>query len=360
MSRLSEDIALGLTEAGSSVIVLALDDNAYQNKEIYKFPIFRIKGLMPKKIFTHYIHSLAVIIMHAMYLAIKFRPEVILVNSWTIPGISAYILTRVFRLPYFVLVHGQELLNSAKSQRVSFLMRRVLGNSRKVIAISDFTRKLMQETVPSARWVILNPTIDIDKFTLKFKENPKVIPGKTILLTVARLAPHKGHEQVILALKELLPLYPELIYRIVGDGERRGYLENLVNTSGLSGKVIFEGDVKQQDLLFFYDSCNIFIMCSRYMPEDNQVEGFGIVFLEAGAFNKPVIAGNSGGIPDAVIDQETGILVDPEDISQIAQSIKRLISDPDFARRLADNGRRRAVELSRKNFSIRLKDILKV
>ena len=108
-------------------------------------------------------------------------------------------------------------------------------------------------------------------------------------------------------------------------------------------KVLFLGQQNNEEIVRYFDLCDVFILASRNIVLKRRVlaEGFGIVFLEANSFGKPVIAGNSGGIPDAVIDGVTGLLVNPEDPKEIAQAIIRLLKDEALAKRLGENGRRR-------------------
>ena len=121
----------------------------------------------------------------------------------------------------------------------------------------------------------------------------------------------------------------------------------------------FAGKVDDEKLPSYYQSCNVFILTSREIKERGEAEGFGIVFLEAGACGKPVIGSKSGGIPDALIDSVTGILVDPLDIEGIADAIIRLLSNENLAARLRKNGRKRVEkELNIDRLGERLRAVL--
>jgi phosphatidylinositol alpha-1,6-mannosyltransferase len=115
----------------------------------------------------------------------------------------------------------------------------------------------------------------------------------------------------------------------------------LAEALGLAGKVKFLSVNMREELLRYYDACDVFLMPSRQL-KDGEVEGFGIVYIEANARRKPVIAGNSGGTVEAVIDGETGLIVNGEDLHQIAQAIIRLLTDRELGRRMGEAGRRRA------------------
>ncbi|MGB2601819.1 MAG: glycosyltransferase family 4 protein, partial [Candidatus Omnitrophota bacterium] len=132
--------------------------------------------------------------------------------------------------------------------------------------------------------------------------------------------------------------FNEVVYVIVGDGRTKSRLKTLVKEMHLENNVIFTGEMPFDQLAFFDNACDIFIMTPRYIEEKGDVEGFGIVFLEANACGKPVIAGKSGGVSEAVINEHTGLLVNPEDVEQIKDAILALLKDEDMAARFGSNG----------------------
>ena len=121
---------------------------------------------------------------------------------------------------------------------------------------------------------------------------------------------------------------------------------------GVASRVTFAGAVSDGDLGEWYQRAAVFAMLSRESAADGGAEGYGLTFVEAGAWGKPVVGGNSGGIPDAVIDGVTGLLVPPTNVAAIADALLRILKDPEFAARLGAQGRDRAVhELSWPNFT---------
>ena len=147
---------------------------------------------------------------------------------------------------------------------------------------------------------------------------------------------------MIEALPAILDHSPDVRYAVAGIGPDRERLEKLVHKRGLGDRVRFLGGVSDHDLPAFYNLASVYVGASR-RAERIGVEGFGISLVEASACGLPVVAGNSGGIPDAVRDGETGFLVPPEDTAAFADAISRLLGDTALARRLGENGRR-AVE----------------
>ncbi len=161
-------------------------------------------------------------------------------------------------------------------------------------------------------------------------------------MTIARLVERKGIEVVIRAMPRVLEAVPDAIYLVVGTGPQRGKLERLASESGLEGRVVFVGRVSDEELLYYYGACDLFVLLSRTLADKGEMEGFGIVFLEAGACGKPVIGGKGGGTSEAIEDGVTGLLVDPLDVNEIAGTIVRVLVDGELARRLGENGRKRA------------------
>jgi phosphatidylinositol alpha-1,6-mannosyltransferase len=157
---------------------------------------------------------------------------------------------------------------------------------------------------------------------------------------------------LIRALPLVLAHHPDAHYVIAGDGPLRPYLQRLAASVGVADKVTFAGAVSDEDLAQWYQRAAVFAMLSRESPSDGGAEGYGLTFIEAGAWGKPVVAGNSGGIPDAVVDGVTGLLVAPTDLAAIADALTRILADPEFAARLGAQGRDRAInELSWPNFT---------
>jgi phosphatidylinositol alpha-1,6-mannosyltransferase len=148
---------------------------------------------------------------------------------------------------------------------------------------------------------------------------------------------------VIRALRLVRKNMPNVTYLIAGEGPYRGELERLASEVGVRENVVIAGRITAANLAAVYALCDVFIMPSREQRDLCDVEGFGLVFLEAGACGKPVVGGRSGGIPDAIVDGVTGLLVNPDDPKAIAQSLLTLLHDRERARRMGDEGRHRVV-----------------
>jgi phosphatidylinositol alpha-1,6-mannosyltransferase len=161
------------------------------------------------------------------------------------------------------------------------------------------------------------------------------------MLSVARLVPYKGLDTGLLVLAELGRRYPDLGYLIVGSGEQLGDLRTMAARLGLQDRVYFLTAVSDQELPALYNLAEIYLGLTRATELD--VEGFGISLVEASACGLPVVAARTGGIPDAVREGETGVLVNPEDPRMIADAVAGLLDNRELARDLGMGGRR-AVE----------------
>jgi phosphatidyl-myo-inositol dimannoside synthase len=161
------------------------------------------------------------------------------------------------------------------------------------------------------------------------------------LLSVTRLTRHKGVDTGLRAIARLSAEYPDLGYAVVGSGDELINLENLARALGVADRVRFLTDVPDQDLPGLYNCAEIYLGLSRLMEQ--RVEGFGISLVEAAACGVPVVAGRTGGIPEAVREGETGLLVDAEQLDDVCGTLRTLLNDRAMAARLGEAGRQ-AVE----------------
>ncbi len=250
--------------------------------------------------------------------------------------------------PYVLYVHGSELLKERRKIRTRgpgrWSSRHILGGASAIIANSAataaLTRQLLDELgVPErGRVRVVNPGADPDRFRPSEGGGEKHDNG-VVLLSISRLVPRKGIDTVIRALPPLLDAFPDLTYRVVGDGPDRRRLEALADEHGVRSAVRFEGHLPESGLAEAYREADVFVLPVREIADDDDVEGFGIVFSEAGAAGLPVIGSRSGGVPDAVRHGETGLLVEPDDVDDLREALRTLITDGELRRRLGRGGR---------------------
>ncbi len=256
-------------------------------------------------------------------------------------------------IPYLVYVNGGDLLRERSKARASRLKRltakRILGGAAGIVATSKWVADLSREVMESVGVVTLPPVGAFDLGTDPGTFSPQRDTGRLrrewgigdeqMMLTVARLVPHKGQDMGIRVLAALSPEFPRLRYVLVGEGHHEGALRTLAGTLGVGDRVIFAGAISDSRLAEAYATSTVYLGASRVDKEIN-VEGFGISFLEASSSGVPVVAGDSGGVRSAVRDGETGIVVPPEDVDAIATAVSRYLRDNDARARDGANGRR--------------------
>ena len=258
--------------------------------------------------------------------------------------------------PFGILLHGGDLLilqhQIHQSTTKRHTARGLLGAASVLVANSEWTRdrcltllgELDLDTSPDRVRVVplgadqefFHPGIDTAEVRARYGLN-----GGRWLLSVARLTRHKGIDTVLKALAQLRGRYPDLRYAVVGEGDDQPELEAEARALGVADRVRFLSGVPDRDLPPLYNCAEIYLGVSRLLEQ--RVEGFGISLCEASACGVPVVAGRSGGIPEAVRDGETGILVEAESAGAVASALQRLLDDPALRSRMGAAGRR-AVE----------------
>jgi phosphatidylinositol alpha-1,6-mannosyltransferase len=289
--------------------------------------------------------------------SIAWRPHAMLATLWHPDGVAMLGRTlwrRPAAPPYFVLAHGVEMMESRRNLRktaramLSPIKRSVLRHAAAPMAVSRFTAGLVEKEtgLPAGSVATVYNGVDVGLFSPGPKPPDLAAAygtaGRRVLLTITRLQDYKGVDHALGALRLVLASHPDVLYLIGGEGEDRPRLESLVRRYGLRDHVRFAGRVDASRLADHYRLADCFVMLSRMDVTAPHVEGFGIVFLEAAACGLPVIAGRSGGIPDAVADGETAWLVDPLDEHAIAAAMREVLDDPARAAGRGQRGRLRA------------------
>lgn len=260
----------------------------------------------------------------------------VVITSHVLPfGTAAMVAKRFTKKPYMVITHGMDVRLALRSKRS--LTSRVLSNAYLVIANSNALAQELQQAFGLKNILTIYPSVD-----------PKFIPTATkvasstfTLLSVSRLVDRKGHERVLqaLALLKLNGSLSSFRYTIVGDGPMRSSLETLAIELELGSCVVFKGDVSDEELQTAYSEADVFVL-----PVKNDLidkEGFGMVYLEAAAYGVPSIATRMSGVDEAVIDQETGLLVDDGNIEALAGAILSFASDTTLREQLGAAARTR-------------------
>jgi phosphatidylinositol alpha-1,6-mannosyltransferase len=262
-------------------------------------------------------------------------------------GLAALCASRLSGARYLCWAHGEELRYARSSRELTFLLQRVLRGAAAILANSHNTaRELEALDVPQEKVHVVHPGVDAARFEQSQRaceiRRQYVRPGELLLLTLGRLQARKGQDLTIEALAAMGVAGARIHYLIVGEGDDRARLEHLVAEHGLGDRVHFTGAVPSATLPDYYAAADIFVHPNRVDGAD--FEGFGIVFLEAAAAGLPTIGGATGGVPEAIQDGTTGMLVTGTDADELAAAIGRFAASAALRRRMGQAGRARVRE----------------
>lgn len=271
----------------------------------------------------------------------KDRFDIVCLNtlpSYWLPGA----LRRFRSMKSVFYIHGEEISPGRSPRRMERLQRKALRKADAIVAVSSFTRGLLQgDDVIASKVVVINNGVDTERFTPGPKD-PEIeerygLKGKKVLLCLARLDKRKGQDMLIRSMPQILEKAPNTVLLLVGSGDDLNRLLEIRKELHLEGNVMFAGKASEAELVSYYRTADVYAMPNRTL-ESGDTEGFGLVFLEAGACGKPVIGGNAGGVPDAIVDGKTGYLVDGCCTSSIAKACICLLLNADLAAEIGNQG----------------------
>jgi phosphatidylinositol alpha-1,6-mannosyltransferase len=244
------------------------------------------------------------------------------------------------------LSHGHELWWS-KVFPFTLAMKEISKSVDVLTYLGDYTGTVIKKRSKGrAKLIKIAPGIDVNHFKPE-RDMTKInqvrselnIGSEPLIISVGRLVHRKGQDKLIEAMPKILAKRGDAKLLLIGQGPRKAKLDSLINKYGIGSSVIFLGSIAYTELPKYLNAADIFVMPSRSRLMGLEVEGLGIVYLEASACALPVIAGSSGGAPDAVIEGRTGYVVDGLDIDQIANRVLSLIDNPKRAEEMGEAGR---------------------
>lgn len=251
------------------------------------------------------------------------RPEIVISTHVHFAKLARY-LKKLGGIPYWVVAHGKEVWGMTDPS-----LKRALGEADLILSVSAYTRDrlLAEQQLVHDKVVILPNTMDSGRFKIEQKpvhllQRYRIHSDQLVILTVARLdgrEKYKGYDTILRALPTIRQTIPNVRYLIVGKGDDRLRIERITAELGLEACVTLAGYIPDEELCDYYNLCDVFAMPSKG-------EGFGIVFLEAMACGKPVLAGNKDGSVDALRGGEMGILVDPDNVDEMASALTGILN----------------------------------
>jgi len=343
------EMASGAAELGADVTVFVPDygeDRTDEDKVRFSFNVVRFQGGrhsfkdLPRKI----------IFVFSMLMRHKF--DVVLAADWPFYLPVKLAITSAEKK---YMVHGSEIIEICSPFK-NWLVRKLglFGKGGVFFTNSEYTKGLLLEKFGDAiKCEVRVELLGTSKFWFcrddhkNYREIYDIPQDSFLILTVARLTPRKGHLEVINALKMLpVSMRKRIFYGIVGPAYDEQYLkviDNCLEGCGYSFRVF--GEIDDYDLRGLYSQANLFCLVGKFVP-NGPVEGFGLVYLEAAAQGLPAISGRIGGMPEAVINEEVGIVVDGENPTEVSDAIIRIINSDLYRKKLGFNAKKRAEYLS--------------
>jgi len=261
-------------------------------------------------------------------------------------SILSVLSAKFLRKPYFITIHGTFSFLFLGKGIKAFFFRLAIKKARKVFCVSRFTENVLKKKILGLSSCVIHNGINLEKFRLRGQQCHKA-DGNPVILSVGVLRLRKGYHISIPAMAGIKIKYPGFKYYIVGNQSNSDYLnalKALVNEHGLGNNIVFWENLADEYLNCLYSQADLFILTP--VNDRNAFEGFGLVYLEAGAFSKPVIGSSGCGVEDAIEDGYNGFLVPQGDIEAVSGAVLKILGNPKMAQTLGSNGRKRAEEHS--------------
>jgi len=300
------------------------------------FDILRLKRIEPP------ILEGAYRLIKAIQIVRYIHPDIVLASGKQAVWLGA-VISLIARIPLMAIGYGTEFL-SVKTRR---LTRWAFGRAQCIVAISNYTCKLISAMgIDTSKVRIIPPEAEANLFrpglaTDQLRNRLKLHNSK-IILTVGRVCERKAQDVVIKALPRVLQDCPNVKYLIVGLPKRREELEQLAKNLGVEDHILFLGKVPREELPYFYNLADVFVLVSRRMV--GGVEGYGIVVVEAALCGTPAIVSRNCGLEEAVVENETALVVNPDDPEATAEAITRLLLDDTLRSQMGQAAFRYATE----------------
>jgi phosphatidyl-myo-inositol dimannoside synthase len=283
------------------------------------------------------------VLRHALRIIERRQPDVVVFGATFPLALMGPRLRRRTGLPYVGFTHGLEV-SSARAPGGSRLLRSIGRDAAAVTFVSHWCQDLLRPGFgPGPRYELLPPAVDpafhpgVDGSAVRARHG---FGDDPVVVCVSRMVERKGQDQLIRSLPELRRRVPGARLLLVGGGPFRDGLVALARDTGVSDWVTIAGQVSDEELPAHYAAGDVFAMPCRERKGGLEVEAFGIVFIQAQAIGRPVVAGNIGGVPDALDPGRTGLLVDGASVDQVTDAVASLLGDPERATSMGEAGAR--------------------
>lgn len=332
-----------LAPGGTDEFATAEQKAQWDAKQKYK--IIRKKMLFPKFLWPRWIP----LVFQVIGIVRKEKIKIIFVQHVLPVGYVGIIMKKVFGVPFLLFSHGTDLIagtNTAWKKKmvtkVSKVAEQVIFNSnslqdRFLRVLPQFEKKsFVLYPCPESSFLESPPREVIDNLRRQY-----ALEGKQVLLTVSRLDEGKGFLHLIRYMPKILESVPNLVWFIIGGGWKRDMIMNAIIKNNLQNIVRFVGEIPHEQLPPYFYTSDVFVLLTH--PDEGKEEGLGLVFLEASAAGLPIVAGRSGGVPEAVLDQDTGLVVEALNKEQVVPAVLKLLQEKAYARQLGMSAKARMV-----------------
>ena len=339
------EIAKHLAEFGHDVTMLAYSHAIpeqlivdFDKKQPFRTIRFKVNKTKIGKIIHRIFKALQVVRKKRFHLIFISHPHA---------GIIALFIKWLYNIPYVMMGHGSEF--QYNNLFLKWVMVQIFNHSNVILTNSQYTTKLVKESGISNTTIHTIPLGADDKlYNLKNFDQEEIkekygFKGRQIILTVGNLSQRKGHRFVIEAIERLKEEFPNILYLIVGRGKKEQEIRALIEQKKLDKYIKMIGFVPLEQLPEYYAMCDIFVLNST-IAESGDVEGFGIVLIEANLMGKPVIGTKNCGIEDAIEHNKSGLIVPMDDTEATMQALRLLLNNPQLRIAMGEYGYRRAKE----------------
>jgi len=336
---------LANTLEADKTVVLApkmKDMKAWDEKQAYK--IIRKNPLFPRFMWPRWIR----LVWQVWRIVKKEKIELIMVHHVLPVGYAASIVSKFTKVPFLLFSHGTDLLAASTSSWKKKRIAGVSARASKIIFNSESLKGRFVKMFPEfeSSTLVMYPCPEKDFLTppdnaiIEELKNTYALHGKQVMLTVSRFDEGKGFPHLLRMMPKILEEVPHLVWMLIGDGPKKDYLLDQVQKNNLQNIVRYVGEVPHEELKKFYYLADLFVLLTH--PDEGREEGLGLVFLEAAATGLPVVAGKSGGVEEAVLHTETGLVVDLyHGDPSVIENIVAMLKNREYAEELGQRAQQR-------------------
>lgn len=263
----------------------------------------------------------------------KNNIDVIHAHWWIPTGLIGVFVAKLMRKPLVITSHGTDIFIIGKFVYLKFLAKWIFNQAKLITVVSTaLKRRLIDDLhIMEDKIKVVPMPVDLERFY------PKNLERKTDILCIGRLIERKGIDILVNAIARLRSSMPEINLVVVGTGPEKPRLLEIIKQNGLEGNITFYESVPNDELIDYYSSSKVFVL-PTVTDWKGETEGLGVVLLEALSCKTPVVGTDTGGIPDIIKDNETGLLVKEKDVDGLAEAIKKLLNDEQLREKLANRG----------------------